>query len=105
MSRDPTTVARTKLSAHTIGEILNNFVEPLSYKAMAFFTLFLFCFIIASNLALKMGASKPALATATALIPEWGEQANRSKSPVKLIRPRSASHSVRARASPELTRY
>jgi len=34
MSRDPREVARARVSAETFAEILNSFVEPISYKAM-----------------------------------------------------------------------
>lgn len=37
MARDADTVARARLSAHTFAEIFNEFVEPISWKAMAFF--------------------------------------------------------------------
>lgn len=60
MERDPTLVARSKLNAQTLGEIFNSFVEPLSYKAMIFFTVFVFGFMIASNVAFKLSrASMP----------------------------------------------
>ncbi|XXQ39786.1 Brl1/Brr6 domain-containing protein [Plasmodiophora brassicae] len=101
MARDPTTVARTKLSAHTIGEILNGFVEPLSLKAMAFFTLFLFCFIIASNVAFKLGASKPPIANLAFPDGHWGAGAT------PRIPSSSSQNGYRAiaPAAPELARY
>jgi Di-sulfide bridge nucleocytoplasmic transport domain len=34
MNRDPNSVKRAKLSAHTFAEILNSFVEPISLKTM-----------------------------------------------------------------------
>lgn len=34
MNRDPTAVGRAKVSAKTFTDILNNFVEPMSYKSM-----------------------------------------------------------------------
>lgn len=34
MNRDPQGVGRAKLSAHAIAEIVNSFVEPISYKTM-----------------------------------------------------------------------
>ena len=34
MNRDPSSVRRAKLSAHTFAEILNSFVEPISLKTM-----------------------------------------------------------------------
>ncbi|KAK5128398.1 hypothetical protein LTR85_003066 [Meristemomyces frigidus] len=45
MNRDPARVGRAKVSAHTFAEIFNSFVEPISYKAMAFsFILISGCF-------------------------------------------------------------
>jgi hypothetical protein len=34
MNRDPQRVGRAKLSAHAIAEIVNSFIEPISYKTM-----------------------------------------------------------------------
>ncbi|KAG5462821.1 MAG: hypothetical protein BJ554DRAFT_3411, partial [Olpidium bornovanus] len=34
MYRDPTVVGRAKVSAETFAEIINSFVEPISYKTM-----------------------------------------------------------------------
>lgn len=34
MNRDPNSVGRAKVSAHTFAEIFNSFIEPISYKAM-----------------------------------------------------------------------
>lgn len=34
MSRDPRSVGRARVSAHTFAEIFNSFIEPISYKAM-----------------------------------------------------------------------
>ena len=34
MSRDPDLVGRARISAHTFAQILNSFIEPISYKAM-----------------------------------------------------------------------
>lgn len=34
MNRDPQMVGRAKLSAHAIAEIVNSFIEPISYKTM-----------------------------------------------------------------------
>eukprot|EP00164_Ancoracysta_twista_P010581 GFYU01016026.1.p1 GENE.GFYU01016026.1~~GFYU01016026.1.p1 ORF type:complete len:348 (-),score=52.78 GFYU01016026.1:133-1176(-) len=58
MTRDPLVVGRTKLSAETLAEIINSFVEPLSYKTMLFFAVFVFGFMIASNLAFTFARSK-----------------------------------------------
>ena len=40
MNRDPKSVKRAKLSAHTFAEILNSFVEPISLKTMVSIYLF-----------------------------------------------------------------
>jgi len=34
MARDPKSVGRARVSAHTFAEIFNSFIEPISYKAM-----------------------------------------------------------------------
>lgn len=34
MTKDPNKVGRARISAHTFAEILNNFIEPMSYKLM-----------------------------------------------------------------------
>lgn len=34
MNRDPNSVGRAKISAHTFAQIFNSFIEPISYKAM-----------------------------------------------------------------------
>ena len=34
MNRDPNSVGRAKISAHTFAHIFNSFIEPISYKAM-----------------------------------------------------------------------
>lgn len=39
MNRDPNSVKRARLSAHTFAEIFNSFVEPISLKTMLFTTL------------------------------------------------------------------
>jgi hypothetical protein len=51
MNRDPTEISWTKISAETIAEIINGFVEPISYKTMIFFVLFTFGLLFVSNLA------------------------------------------------------
>ncbi|KAK4541175.1 hypothetical protein LTR36_008249 [Oleoguttula mirabilis] len=49
MTRDPARVGRAKVSAHTFAEIFNSFVEPISYKAMAFSFILIFgCFGISN---------------------------------------------------------
>ena len=37
MNKDPNSVGRARVSAHTFAEIFNSFVEPISYKAMVGF--------------------------------------------------------------------
>lgn len=37
MNRDPAKVGRAKLSARTMAEIINNFIDPISWKAILFF--------------------------------------------------------------------
>jgi hypothetical protein len=34
MARDPDSIGRARVSAHTFAEIFNSFIEPISYKAM-----------------------------------------------------------------------
>ena len=40
MNRDPAKVGRAKLSAHTMAEIINNFIDPISWKAIVGFFFF-----------------------------------------------------------------
>ncbi|KAK4570459.1 hypothetical protein LTR86_002539 [Recurvomyces mirabilis] len=57
MNRDPASVGRARVSAHTFAEIFNSFMEPISYKAMVFTFLLVFgCFAI-SNFALYVKSS------------------------------------------------
>lgn len=49
MHRDPAQVGRARVSAHTFAEIFNSFVEPISYKAMAFSFILVFgCFAVSN---------------------------------------------------------
>lgn len=41
MNRDPSQVGRARVSAETFAEIINSFIEPISYKTMVCFTPFL----------------------------------------------------------------
>ena len=41
MNRDPTVVGRAKVGAELIAEVINGFVEPISWKTLVGF---LFCF-------------------------------------------------------------
>src|SRR5271169_4815983 len=36
MNRDPTVVGRARVSAETFAEIINSFIEPISYKTMVY---------------------------------------------------------------------
>lgn len=38
MNRDPTVVGRARVSAETFAEIINSFIEPISYKTMVCIT-------------------------------------------------------------------
>ena len=49
MNRDPNSVKRAKLSAHTFAEILNSFVEPISLKTMVRDAIFPFCQMSATS--------------------------------------------------------
>ncbi len=55
MQQDPFTVARGKISAHTLAEIFNSFVEPISYKTMVFVCLILITVIVGSNIGFGIG--------------------------------------------------
>ncbi|TVY28592.1 Nucleus export protein [Lachnellula hyalina] len=60
MNRDPNSVGRAKVSAHTFAQIFNSFIEPISYKAMIFVVLLVTVCIVANNLAFGMfRSSKP----------------------------------------------
>ncbi|KAJ2004468.1 hypothetical protein GGI04_002599 [Coemansia thaxteri] len=51
MHRDPTTVGRAKVSAETLAEIINGFIEPISLKTMLFFSVVFFGSLFVSNFA------------------------------------------------------
>ncbi|KAJ2696161.1 hypothetical protein H4R19_005769, partial [Coemansia spiralis] len=51
MHRDPTTVGRARVSAETLAEIVNGFIEPISLKTMLFFVLMFFGTLFVSNFA------------------------------------------------------
>ncbi|KAI9145655.1 Di-sulfide bridge nucleocytoplasmic transport domain-containing protein [Paraphysoderma sedebokerense] len=51
MNRDPTKVGRTQVGAQTFAEIIERFVEKISYKTMLFFSLLTFGAFFFSNLA------------------------------------------------------
>eukprot|EP01006_Ploeotia_vitrea_P034882 TRINITY_DN65816_c5_g2_i1.p1 TRINITY_DN65816_c5_g2~~TRINITY_DN65816_c5_g2_i1.p1 ORF type:complete len:489 (-),score=164.31 TRINITY_DN65816_c5_g2_i1:56-1390(-) len=57
MERDPSAVARAKLSARTLGEVINDFIDPLSSKSLiAIFVLF-FGTLIVSNYVFQHAAN------------------------------------------------
>jgi len=60
MNRDPTSVGRARISAHTFALIFNSFIEPISYKAMIFIVLLITVSILVNNLAFSMFRSKAA---------------------------------------------
>ncbi|KAJ2861310.1 hypothetical protein GGH94_004978 [Coemansia aciculifera] len=51
MHRDPTKIGRAKVSAETLAEIINGFIEPISLKTMLFFVLIFFGTLFISNFA------------------------------------------------------
>ncbi|KAI8323776.1 hypothetical protein GQ54DRAFT_296592 [Martensiomyces pterosporus] len=51
MNRDPTKVGRAKVSAETLAEIINGFIEPISLKTMMFFVSMFFGTLFISNFA------------------------------------------------------
>ncbi|CCJ28674.1 unnamed protein product [Pneumocystis jirovecii] len=51
MNRDPTVVGRAKVSAETFAEIINSFIDPISYKTMIFCILITFGSVFVSNFA------------------------------------------------------
>ncbi|KAJ2391691.1 hypothetical protein H4S02_001198 [Coemansia sp. RSA 2611] len=51
MHRDPTKVGRAKVSAETLAEIVNGFIEPISLKTMLFFVTLFFGTLFISNFA------------------------------------------------------
>ncbi|KAJ2648580.1 hypothetical protein IWW40_003766 [Coemansia sp. RSA 1250] len=51
MHRDPTKVGRARVSAETLAEIVNGFIEPISLKTMLFFGCIFFGTLFVSNFA------------------------------------------------------
>eukprot|EP00163_Fabomonas_tropica_P009508 TRINITY_DN1931_c0_g3_i1.p1 TRINITY_DN1931_c0_g3~~TRINITY_DN1931_c0_g3_i1.p1 ORF type:complete len:111 (-),score=12.97 TRINITY_DN1931_c0_g3_i1:171-503(-) len=88
MNRDPTVIARTKISAETLAEIINSFVEPISYKTMVFFTLFIASFMVLSNLAFHFARSRVPPYTATSSAGHPGHHPQQ----VPVIPPHAAQH-------------
>ncbi|KAK6580199.1 hypothetical protein PZA11_007221 [Diplocarpon coronariae] len=58
MNKDPDTVGRAQVSAHTFAQIFNSFIEPISYKAMIFVVLIVTVCIMVNNLAFGLFRSK-----------------------------------------------
>eukprot|EP01104_Vermistella_antarctica_P020176 TRINITY_DN846_c0_g1_i2.p1 TRINITY_DN846_c0_g1~~TRINITY_DN846_c0_g1_i2.p1 ORF type:complete len:384 (-),score=80.24 TRINITY_DN846_c0_g1_i2:82-1233(-) len=67
MNRDPSVVGRAKISAETLAEIINGFVERISYKTMIFFGALVIGFTLVSNMAFRMArlqvSDPPAIAS------------------------------------------
>ncbi|ESZ93077.1 hypothetical protein SBOR_6552 [Sclerotinia borealis F-4128] len=59
MTMDPNSVGRARISAKTFAEILDSFIQPISYKAMIFVALILTLSIAVNNMAFGMFRSKP----------------------------------------------
>ncbi|KAJ1854915.1 hypothetical protein GGH12_003976 [Coemansia sp. RSA 1822] len=51
MHRDPSKVSRSRVSAETLAEIVNGFIEPISLKTMLFFVCMFFGTLFVSNFA------------------------------------------------------
>ncbi|KAI9669628.1 MAG: hypothetical protein M1831_007324 [Alyxoria varia] len=51
LNQDPRQVARAKVGAHTLSEIVNQFIEPISFKAFGFLLITALSLIFVSNLA------------------------------------------------------
>ncbi|KAJ5152664.1 uncharacterized protein N7482_009142 [Penicillium canariense] len=49
MDQDPTHVGRVKLSAHTMAQIINSFIDPISWKAITFFLATIGTMVLANN--------------------------------------------------------
>ncbi|RKP17256.1 hypothetical protein ROZALSC1DRAFT_30916, partial [Rozella allomycis CSF55] len=58
MNRDPAVIGRAKVSAETFAEIINSFVEPISYKTMLFFVIVLCGSFFVSNMAFSYAKQK-----------------------------------------------
>ncbi|CUS09538.1 unnamed protein product [Tuber aestivum] len=77
MNRDPTQVGRARVSAETFAEIINSFIEPISYKTMFFCTILFFGGLTVSNMAFGYFRAKtlnhpaPYLAAAAPMADHW----------------------------------
>ncbi|EPS42772.1 hypothetical protein H072_3251 [Dactylellina haptotyla CBS 200.50] len=75
---DPYAIGRSKVSAETFAEIINGFVEPISYKSMAFTFVLVFGCLFVSNFAFGFFRAKvgghpaPVLAAAAPRFVEYG---------------------------------
>ncbi|KAK6341679.1 hypothetical protein TWF696_008747 [Orbilia brochopaga] len=75
---DPYSLGRSKVSAETFAEIINGFVEPISYKSMVFCFVLLFGCLFVSNFAFGFFRAKvgghpaPVLAAAAPRFVEYG---------------------------------
>jgi len=59
MTRDPKSIgSKTKLYAETLSEVLNSFVEPISYRTLSVILLLLLGFTLVSNLAFHFAKKK-----------------------------------------------
>ncbi|KAG4432725.1 hypothetical protein IFR05_011781 [Cadophora sp. M221] len=58
MDRDPNSIGRAQVSAHTFAQIFNSFIEPISYKAMIFVVMIVTVCILINNLAFSTFRSK-----------------------------------------------
>ncbi|GJQ15462.1 hypothetical protein GpartN1_g7253.t1 [Galdieria partita] len=59
MTRDPKSIgSKTKLYAETLSEVLNSFVEPISYRTLSVILLLLLGFTLISNLAFHFAKKK-----------------------------------------------
>lgn len=97
MQRDPSVIGRAKLSAETFAEIINGFIEPISYKTMVFILMALFGTVFLSNYAFTMARSR--VATGRRLFSPWpsaSPQAAPMYSPL-------VSHAIHS--SPDSPRY
>ncbi|PWW77585.1 hypothetical protein C7212DRAFT_277586 [Tuber magnatum] len=77
MNRDPTQIGRAKVSAETFADIINSFIEPISYKTMFFCTILFFGGLAVSNMAFGYFRAKtlnhpaPYLAAAAPMADHW----------------------------------
>ncbi|KAH6674983.1 Di-sulfide bridge nucleocytoplasmic transport domain-containing protein [Halenospora varia] len=77
MNRDPNSIGRARVSAHTFAQIFNSFVEPISYKAMIFVVIIVSVCIVANNLAFGMFRNaKPSIPTAQPYFPPPSQPQN-----------------------------